>query len=143
MVSGPEALLLSRGSTSLPQPRTPRTKMSGKSGGSFGNREEISGWMVSPQPSQSDSSVWAAWYLCSGNGTRQASFLSLLLSRNRGRMQPPPPHVLTCSSSWHLALATLPRSGACWPAPWGDPHQGGPQCWVCLQNLLGWAQVVS
>lgn len=49
MVSGPEALLLSRGSTSLPQPRTPRTKMSGKSGGSFGNREEISGWMVNPR----------------------------------------------------------------------------------------------
>ena len=42
------------------------------------------------------------------------------------------------------ALAT-PRSGACWPAPWGDPppHEGGPQCCVCLQKLLGWAQDVS
>lgn len=58
MVSGPGALLLNRGSASLPQPRTPRTKMSGKSRGGFGNREEMSGWMVlSPQP---DSSVWAA-----------------------------------------------------------------------------------
>lgn len=51
-------------------------------------------------------------------------------------------------SSYVVQVGTLPwllspRSGACWPAPWGDPHQGGPQCWVCLQNLLGLAQVVS
>lgn len=75
--------------------------------------------MVSPQPSRPDSSVWAAWYLCSGNGTRQASFLSLLLSWNRGRMQPPPPHVLTCSSSWHLALATLPQIWCLLASPLG------------------------
>lgn len=79
MASGPGALLLSRGSASLPQPRTLRTKMSGKNRGGFGigRRLEVGWSILSPQP---DSPVWAAWYLCSGNGTRQASFLSLPFS---------------------------------------------------------------
>lgn len=56
----------------------------------------------------------------------------------------PTPHIF----SHGVQVGTLPwplspRSGACWPAPWGDPHQGGPQCCICLQNLLGLAQVVS
>lgn len=52
------------------------------------------------------------------------------------------PHTLICGPGWHLPWP-LPRSGACWPAPGVTPHQGGPQCCVCLQKLLGWAQDVS
>lgn len=49
--------------------------MSGKNKSGFGTGRLQAGWSVlNPQP---DAFVWAAWYLCSGNGARQASFLSL------------------------------------------------------------------
>lgn len=39
------------------------------------------------------------------------------------------------------ALAT-PRIWCLLASPWGDPHQGGLQCCVCLQKLPRWAQDV-
>lgn len=54
------------------------------------------------------------------------------------RRMAPSLYILICGLGW-----PPPRSGACWPAPGVTPGQGGPQCCVCLQKLLGWAQGVS
>lgn len=99
--------------------------------------------MVSPQPSRPDSSVWAAWYLCSGMALGKLASCHCYSPGTVAECSPHPhmsSHVVQVGTlPWPLS----PRSGACRPAPWGNPHQGGPQCWVCLQNLLGLAQVVS
>lgn len=119
--------------------------MSGKSRGGFGiGRSFQVGWSIlSPQP---------VTPLCGQPGI---SVLGMALGKLASCHCPPAtlpeprqkaapsPHLLICHSSWHLPWPLSPRSGACWPAPWGDPHQGGPQCCICLQNLLGLAQVVS
>lgn len=56
----------------------------------------------------------------------------------------PSPHILICGPGWHLPWPPRDLVPAGQP-PGGDPplHQGGPQCRVCLQKLLGWAQDVS
>lgn len=132
-----------QGSASLPQPRTLRTKMSGKSRFGFGTGRRLQvGWSVlSPQP---DSSVWAAWYLCSGNGTRQASFLSLPSSYSpRARQKAAPLHIF----SYVVQVGTCPGHYPPDLVPAGQPPGVIPakvtrSAVYVYRNLLGLAQVV-
>lgn len=55
----------------------------------------------------------------------------------------PSPHILICGPGWHLPWPPRDLVPAGQPRGVTTPHQGGLQCHVCLQKLLGWAQEVS
>lgn len=46
------------------------------------------------------------------------------------------PHIHVCGPGWHLPWPP-PRSGACWPAPWGDPTPRWPAVLCMFTEAAG------
>lgn len=46
------------------------------------------------------------------------------------------PHIHVCGPGWHLPWPP-PRSGACWPAPWGDPTPRWPAVLCMFTEATG------